>query len=122
MSIPVPPYIDVEAKVQSFLDFHQAFIIHSHYFWYDDYSNFCKKGLLELAEDSVPLRYAVAAYSALLFSVYDNRHAKEFAFLYYSQALYCVQNLIRCLPEAHRYTILATILQLASFEVCLSVS
>jgi len=121
-SIPHCPHANAETHVQNFIDFHQAFVMASHYLWFSDYNQFCKRGLLELAGTSASLQYAVSAYSALLHSVYVNPSTKELAFLYYAHALYCVQNIIHCLPNANTVAVLATILQLASFEVRFSFS
>jgi hypothetical protein len=100
------------------MSFHHEFVIPSHYFWYHDIRGFCRRGLLNLAGNSDSMRYAVAAYSALLYSVFkQDRKAREYAFLYYSQSIYCVQAFMKAPSEISTLPLLATILELTSFEV-----
>ena len=76
-------------------------------------------GLLNLARNFDSMRYAVAAYSALLYSVFKrDRRAREYAFLYYSQSVYCVQAFMKAPSEIPTLPVLATILELTTFEVC----
>lgn len=62
--------------------------------------------------------YAVAAYAALLYSVFGRDHrAKEYAFIYYSQTLYCLQDILNDPAKMPAYAVLTTILELTCFEV-----
>lgn len=116
-----PPGSSPETKIVEFLAFHHEFVIPSHYFWYHDSRGFCSLGLLNLASNSDSMRYAVAAYSALLYSVYKrDRKGREYAFLYYAQSVYCVQAFVNAPSEQLTLPVLATILELTSFEVHLS--
>ena len=63
------------------------------------------------------MRYAVAAYAALLYSVFRDRKAREYAFLYYAQSMYCVRAFVNAPLEKPTLPVLATILELTSFEV-----
>jgi hypothetical protein len=67
------------------------------------------------------MRYAVASYAALLYSDFmRDRKAREYAFLYYAQSIYCVQSFVNSPTTKPTFPMLATILELTSFEVCLS--
>ena len=116
-----PPGSSPETKIVEFLAFHHKFVIPSHYFWWNDSRGLCSWGLLNLASNSDSMRYAVAAYSALLYSVFmRDRKAREYAFLYYAQSVYCVQAFVKAPSEKPTLPVLATILELTSFEVHLS--
>ena len=116
------PKSNFDDKLQWFLSFHQHYIVPGHYFWYFDYYQFCTKGLFGMAKQSVPLQYAMAAFSSLIYSIQINREARPYAFMYYSEALrrlhYELDNISGCSKEEH-FGVLATSLQLASLEVSL---
>jgi hypothetical protein len=115
-----PLRVTEEAKLWDFLGYHSTFICPGHYFYYADFDHFCDRGLLELTEYSSTLRYAVAAYSALLFSVYGHsREARVLAYTYYSQALHSVNKTIMTSPteDYSVFGVLAAVLQLTTFEV-----
>ena len=71
-----------------------------------------------MARTFEPMRYAVAAYSALLFSIFRrDQRAKVHSFCYYAQSLRLLQTMINdpiCIRPLEAAT---TILQLAVFEV-----
>jgi Fungal specific transcription factor domain len=118
--IPRSPKPNSDNKLQWFLSFHQHYIVPGHYFWYFDYYQFCTKWLFEMAKESVPLQYAMAAFSSLVYSIQINQEARPYAFMYYSEALqqlqYQLNNISGCSKEEH-FGVLATSLQLASLEV-----
>jgi hypothetical protein len=114
-----PPESSPETKIVEFLSFHHEFVIPSHYFWYHDNRGFCSRGLLDLASNSSSMRYAVAAYAALLYSVFKHdRKAREYAFLYYAQSMFCIKAFVNAPSKKLTLSVLATILELTSFEVC----
>jgi hypothetical protein len=116
-----PPGSSPETKIVDFLAFHNEFVISNHYFWCHDSRGFCSGGLLNLASNSDSMRYAVAAYSALLYSIFKrDRKAREYAFLYYSQSVYGVQAFVKAPSGKPTLPVLATVLELTSFEVHLS--
>ena len=121
MGLYKSPYLTDDDWVPFFLSFHREKISSGHYFWYSDYYGFCTNGLLRMAERSVPLQYAVAAFSALIYSVRVDSRAKEFAFICYAKAVRQLQQMINSVSmdsEDSVYSTLATILELASVEVC----
>ena len=132
--IPRPPRASAEAWVEYFMAEHDRSVCAGHYFWFADYNGFCKRDLLELANKSVPLRYAVAGYSALLYSAhYRDHRARVLALTYYSEALRCVNETIASYPPGNMiepsastddsiFAMLAAVLQLTTFEVRLSSS
>jgi hypothetical protein len=127
--IPRPPQFPAEAWVEDFIKIHHKSVCAGHYFWFSDYNDFCKRDLLELANKSIPLRFAVAAYSALLFAAHNRDHrARVLALTYYSEALRCVNKTIASYPPVKViesspstddpvYGILAAVLELTTFEV-----
>ena len=113
------PRVSPEAKVVEFLTFHRHFVIPNHYFRYHDFNEFCNTGLIHLANTFEPARYAVAAYAALLYSAFRrDQRAREYAFLYYAQSIYCVQGMMNEPGTMPALPTLVAILELGSFEVC----
>ena len=118
--LPRPLHTSAEAKIGNFLAFHDSFACAGHYFWFADLNRFCDRGLLELTKDSTSLRYAVAAYSSMLFSVYNpSRGARTLAFTYYAEALRSVNETIAASPSADSsiFGVLPAVLELTTFEV-----
>ena len=114
------PTWDTDNHIGHFLAFHRASIVAGHYFWYFDFHQFCTTLLLEMAEQSISLRYAVAAFACLVYSVHADRNAKEFAFIYYAKAVHSLQSELNSASRNHKdqhFAILATALQLATVEV-----
>jgi len=109
-----------ETHIQHLLAFHRASIVAGHYFWFFDPHQFCTILLLRMAEQSISLRYAVAAFASLVYSVYADRNAREFAFIYYAEAVRSLQRELNSTSRNRKYqhfAILATALQLATVEV-----
>jgi len=101
-----------------FLTFHRQFVIPNHYFRYHGFNEFCNTGLIHLANTFEPTRYAVAAYAALLYSAFRrDQRAREYAFLYYAQSIYCVQGMMNEPSTMPALPTLVAILELGSFEV-----
>lgn len=104
-----------------FLSFHQENINHGRYSWYYDYHQFISKGLIDMAKRFDSLQYALAAFSSLVYSVTIDRHAKPFAFVFYTKAVRLLQQMINAIAMNDvdsRYGTVATILELASVEGC----
>ena len=104
-----------------FLSYHQQNINYGRYFWYCDHYQFIKEGLLDLAKLSDPLQYAIAAFSALIYSIQHDHRMKRFTFLFYAKALQKLQQVLdsdAADSEISIYTTVATILELASIEAC----
>jgi len=103
-----------------FLSYHRQNINYGRYFWYSDPHQFIKESLLDLTKQSESLQYAVAAFSALIYSIQVDQRMKRFTFLFYSKAIQELQQVINSSSinsEASMYTTVATILELASIEV-----
>ena len=115
---PHPVHEDV---IPFFLSYHQENIDYGWYFWPSDYHGFIKERLLELAKQSDALKYAVAAFSALVYSIQVNHHVKQYVFHFYAKTIQQLQQVINTDSvgsEVSLYTTVATILELASIEVC----
>jgi len=72
-----------------------------------------------LVKISDPLRYAVAAFSALIYSIQLDHHMKKYTFIFYAKAIQELQRVIdsdTTDSETSIYTTVATILELASIE------
>ena len=121
LSIPPPVKTNPEHRVPFVLAFHKAEISEGHYFWYNDYHQFCRNGLLQLTQQSAYLQHAVAAFSSLVYSACIDPTTNELAFIYYSKALHqlkdILENVSSVSTDQHIF-ILATVLELATFEVC----
>ena len=104
-----------------FLSYHRQNITYGRYFWYCDHHRFIKKGLFDLAKQSDSLRYAIAAFSALIYSIQVDHYMKKFTFHFYAKAIQALQNVINADSmdsQTSVYTTVATILELASVEAC----
>jgi len=102
-----------------FLSYHIQNINYGRYFWYCDHYRFIKEGLFDLAKSSDPLRYAIAAFSALIYSIQLDHRMKRFTFFFYAKAIQELQHVIdneTTDSEMSIYTTVATILELASIE------
>ena len=118
IAIAHPPLATAENTVISFLTYHHQFVRPNHYFWPYDSNQFSNIGFYDLVTTFVPMQYAVAAYAALLYSVFRrDRRAREYAFLYYAQTIYYVQKILNAGGEIPAFPVLVTILELSCFEV-----
>ena len=106
--------------IMLFLSYHRQNISYGRYFWFWDHHRFIREGLLELAEQSTSLQYAIGAFSALIYSIQVDHNMKQFTFLFYAKAIKELQHAINTdlmNSEAAVYKTVATILELASVEV-----
>jgi hypothetical protein len=79
--IPRPPTSNRRRLVQVFLEFHRETVTYAHYFLFYDYPQLCQKLLFSMSDRFDSLRYAIAAFSALIYSVKIDLTAREKAFL-----------------------------------------
>jgi len=99
-----------------FAQFHSTGIVSGHYFWVSDPSRFVKTTIPLLAERCESLKYALVAFSALIFSWKRNPEAKVFAFEYYKLAVKGLREMLLKLPDGY-IDVVTTVLQLSTFEV-----
>jgi hypothetical protein len=103
-----------------FLSYHKENITYGRYFWYLDPHEFIRNELVALSKQSEPLQYAIAAFSALIYSIQHDVRMKRFTFLFYAKAIQGLQQVINSdsmASEAAVYTTVAIILELASVDV-----
>jgi hypothetical protein len=86
-SLYKPPPLIHDDLVPFFLLYHRENINYGRYFWYCDHHRFIKEGLLDLAKQSNSLQYAIAAFSALIYSNHVDHHMKKLTFIFYSKAI-----------------------------------
>ena len=117
-SVPRSPMSNHNPQLLFFLKYHDEAINHSHYTLFYDYNQLCTKSLLAIAEQYQPLRYIIAAFSALVYSskIYDTRAQ---AFFYYAQALREMRLRLSSPPtDIGEYQgMVATTLLLSTFDV-----
>jgi hypothetical protein len=114
----LPGFSRLEKDVRFFLEYHQRHITVYHYFLMSPAENFIHREIVENAMKYKPLLYAVVGFAAYHFSV-GNSNGKLYTFLkHYNRS---VSLLRKSIQAGDRYSdaILLTILQLATFEVCL---
>lgn len=101
-----------------FLQFHQEKILPAHYFVWHDYHDLVHTHLPAMATQSLCLKNAMVAFSALVFSMKFQRRAREIAFFYYAMSVSELRLLLNYpLPKDEVNAALATVMQLASFDV-----
>jgi hypothetical protein len=107
-----------DLEVQFFLEYHRQHITVYHYFLMSHAEHFIHREIVENALKYEPLLYAVVGFAAYHFSV-GNPNGKLYTFLKYYD--YSVSLLRKSIEAGDQYSdaILLTILQLATFEVCL---
>ena len=117
--IPRPPKSTRKQPNQFFLAFHRETVSYAHYFLFHDHQQLCNKSLYMVSEQFNPLRHAMVAFSALIYSMQINPSARTQAFLYYAVTLQELQKVLDRLPDsvAEYQGILATALQLSTFDV-----
>lgn len=105
---------------QFFLTFHREKITEAHYFRWYDHLKLCTSLIFSMAEQSDPLRHAMVAFSALVYSCKLNRGARVVAFWYYTTALQELRQLLNITPMSMDECLAAvvTALVLSSFDVC----
>lgn len=118
ISIPRPPKSSRHTSDQYFMKFHQDTITPAHYFAWHDQHQLYKAAIPAMAEQSTALRYAVLAFSTLIYSMKMDPTLKELAYFYYALTLRELQFILDSpleLKETH--AAVATALQLSSFDV-----
>lgn len=117
--IPRPPQSNRNGLIQFFIKFHQNAVTHAHYFLFYDFQQLCGKLLFAMAEQFDALRFAMAAFSALIYSVKIDIAERERALLYYSIALYELRLRLQTSPNniAEYLGTVATVLLLSTFDV-----
>lgn len=116
-----PPPMPVRAPTEAFfLQYHRETITANHYFCYYDYKQRFTHMLFSMAEQCDALRFAMIAFSAVIYSIANlDVSARERAFVYYAKSLQGLQGLLEQFPtgyEEHQAAI-ATVLQLGTFDV-----
>jgi hypothetical protein len=118
--IPRSPSSSKHPAVQFFLKFHQACVVHYHYFRSYDYHELHVKLIPSMAENSTCLSYAISAFSAMVYSAQVNIAAREVAFYLYSVALKeLFAELESVQIDENLDKLVATALELAATDVCL---
>jgi hypothetical protein len=102
-----------------YLQYHREAISEAHYFRSYDYNKFCTKTIFTMAEESDAMRYALIAFSALIYSIKIHPPARVDAFLYYAMALRELHQLLGKEPMElwECQAAIATALQLSTFDV-----
>lgn len=115
VTIPRPPKSNRSRSLDYFLRFHRQYVTHAHYFLFYNH----QQPIYVLLEVFEPLRYSVAAFSALVYSMKFDVTAREQAFLYYALALQELRRLLERVPtdDEEYHGMVATVLQLSTFDV-----
>ena len=104
--------------VAFYLNFHLRVLTCHHYLLKADNCSFFKTTLLDLAVNNEALLYAVAAFSSFHYSVHYKTGIFQTYLEYYNKSL----GFLRVsLDQPHTMSTIVTILQLASFEVCINI-
>lgn len=105
--------------VRHFLKYHQEKLNHHHYLLVYEADMFCRGTLLDLALEYEPLLYALVGFAAYHYTL-ENPQGKLFDFLkYYDRSLQLLRKSLAS-GVRHNEAMLATILQLSTFEVGLT--
>ena len=114
-TIPRAPKSNQDRSIQFFLKFHQDTITAAHYFRYFDLPKLHTKWLTAMAEQCQCLRYALVAFSALIYSIKANPNARQIAFYYYAMSLQELRSILDTDIEYNH--LIATALQLSAIDV-----
>lgn len=118
ITIPRSPKSNQHHLVDYFLKYHLEVISPSHYFWYYDYIQLCKRWLPAMAATSLALRHALVAFSALVYSIKVIDDARQIAYFYYAMALKELRVFLDGPLSSEECNIaIAIALQLSTFEV-----
>ncbi|CEJ60701.1 Putative Zn(II)2Cys6 transcription factor [Penicillium brasilianum] len=100
--------------IRFYLDFHQQFISHEHFFLRQGSAHFIHHSIIELALGYEPLLYALVGFSAYHHTLQGG--GKLYAFLkYYNKALTLLRKSLES-GEGHSEATLCTVLVLTTFE------
>jgi hypothetical protein len=98
-----------------YLDFHQQFISHEHFFLRQSSARFINHSIIELALGYEPLLYALVGFAAYHHTLQSG--GKLYTFLkYYNKALVLLRKSLES-GEEHSEATLCTVLVLTTFEV-----
>jgi hypothetical protein len=111
------PWSTRPETMEFFLRFHAERITSAHYIVWFDYYELHTKHLHSMAESCNALRYALVAFSALVYSTKHRLPGNEIALFYYTMAMKELQLLLNDLADADSEVALATALQLSTFDV-----
>lgn len=103
--------------LQFFLDYHQNYLTHHHYFFKHDSGHFLHTTFLELALKSDPLLYAVVGFAAFHHTLRKQNGKIQDFLHYYNKSVSLLRKSLQSGKKNTDATLL-TILQLATFEVC----
>jgi hypothetical protein len=121
ISIPRSPKSALSQSCQFFQKFDREWITSAHYFAWHDCNQLYTKLLPAMAEEHLALRYSRLAFSALIYSTKAELRAKEIAMLYYAATVRELRLFLnKPLNQIESNVAVATALQLASFDVNLS--
>lgn len=102
--------------VRFYLNFHQEFISHEHFFLKQSSARFIRHSIIELAVQYEPLLYALVGFAAYHHTL-QSPGGKLYTFLkYYNKALILLRKSLGC-GEEHTEATLCTVLVLTTFEV-----
>lgn len=109
------------STVQFFLTFHKECISEYHYFLYIDIEELFTKELFAMATESDSVRYAMTAFSALVYSIKNNPSSTQIAFVYYKKAFQkfgsSLSKYSKPMETGESDNAIATALLLSSFSV-----
>jgi hypothetical protein len=114
-TIPRAPTSNKVRSIQFFLKFHQDTITAAHYFRYFDLPKLHTKWLPAMAEQCECLRYALVAFSALIYSIKVNPSARQIAFYYYAMSLKGLRSILD--TDIEYNSLIATALLLSAIDV-----
>ncbi len=103
--------------LQFFLDYHQNYLTHHHYFFEHDGGRFLHTTFLEIAIKSDPLLYAVVGFAAFHHTLRKPNGKIQDFLHYYNKSVSLLRKSLQSGKKNTDATLL-TILQLATFEVC----
>lgn len=117
--IPRTPTPPSHSTVTWYLTYHRRTVNSWQYYTYYDYNQLHTKVLFAMAEGCEALKFGMAAFSALLYSIRYDPAVKTFAFWFYSRALQEMAMLIKkpYLDAVDTQMAIASAMQLSTFDV-----
>jgi hypothetical protein len=116
----LPEFTRLQEDMRFFLSYHQEKLSYHHYFLSEESDGFIHDSIVELALNYEPLLYAIVGFSAYHHTL-RRSDGKLYDFLkYYNRSLTLLRKSLGSGEEYGEATLI-TILQLATFEVCLPV-
>jgi len=108
-------------KISCWLKYHRENLSHAHYLRPFDHRNEWIDGLRELAENDTLVAHAVAAFTALLYSILQDPTAREEANRFYNTAKNRADE-VRKISTVNKTALLVVLLQLSIYEAPISFS